>query len=37
MAKKYYDPKRQSIIVVGDGKAVAGQLEPYGTFESHDK
>jgi zinc protease len=37
MARKYYDPKQQSIIVVGDGKAIAEQLKPYGTFESRDK
>ncbi|MEP6634512.1 MAG: pitrilysin family protein [Luteimonas sp.] len=37
MAKKYYDPKQQSIVVVGDGKAVAGQLKPYGKFEKRDK
>ena len=32
MARKYYAPKDQSIIVVGDGKAIAGQLQSYGTF-----
>jgi zinc protease len=37
MAKKYYDPKDQSIVVVGDAKAVAGQLEPYGEFEVREK
>ena len=37
MARKYYDPKQQSIIVVGDGKAVAEQLKPYGKFEPRDK
>lgn len=37
MAKKYYAPKDQSIIVVGDGKAVAEQLKPYGEFERRGK
>lgn len=34
MAKKYYAPKDQSIIVVGDAKAVQEQLAPYGEFQS---
>lgn len=34
MARKYYDPKRQSIIVVGDGKAIAEQLTPWGEFQA---
>ncbi|HZX81870.1 MAG TPA: pitrilysin family protein [Lysobacter sp.] len=37
MARKYLDPKDQSIVVVGDAKAVAGQLEPYGTFDVRSK
>jgi zinc protease len=37
MAKKYYDPKDQSIVVVGDDKAVAEQLKPYGEFEVREK
>ena len=37
MASKYFAPKDQSIIVVGDGKAVADQLTPYGEFERRDK
>ena len=37
MARKYYDPEEQSIVVVGDRKAVADQLEPYGKFEVRDK
>lgn len=37
MAKKYYAPQDQSIIVVGDGKAIAEQLKPYGTFETRQK
>ena len=32
MARKYWVPAQQSIIVVGDGKAVAEQLAPYGPF-----
>jgi len=34
IARKYFDPKDQSIIVVGDGKAVAEQLRPYGEFKA---
>ena len=37
MASKYYAPKDQSIIVVGDGKAVADQLKAFGEFEHRDK
>ena len=37
MAKKYYAPRDQSIIVVGDGKAVAEQLKAYGEFERREK
>ncbi len=37
MAKKYYSPKDQSIVVVGDGKAIAEQLKAYGQFQSSDK
>ena len=33
MARRYYAPKDQSIVVVGDGGAIAEQLEAYGTFE----
>ena len=32
IARKYFDPKDQSIVVVGDGAAIAGQLEQYGEF-----
>jgi zinc protease len=32
MGRKYFDPAAQSIVVVGDGKAVAEQLKPYGDF-----
>lgn len=34
MGRRYYGPKDQSIVVVGDSAAVAGQLAPYGTFET---
>lgn len=34
MARKYYAPERQSIVVVGDGKAIAPQLEAFGTFSA---
>ena len=37
MAKKYYAPRDLSIIVVGDGKAVAEQLKAFGEFERRDK
>lgn len=37
MAKKYFDPATQSVIVVGDGNAVADQLAPFGEFERRDK
>lgn len=37
MGAKYFDPKRQSIVVVGDGKAIDEQLEPYGAFTARDK
>ncbi|GAB6196359.1 M16 family metallopeptidase [Lysobacter xanthus] len=37
MGRKYFDPKAQSIVVVGDPKAVAEQLAPYGTFDTPAK
>ncbi|GAB1596637.1 M16 family metallopeptidase [Lysobacter claricitrinus] len=37
MSRKYFDPKDQSIVVVGDPKAVAEQLKPYGNFEVRAK
>nr|WP_295380313.1 pitrilysin family protein [Pseudoxanthomonas sp.] len=37
VAKQYFDPKQQSIIVVGDGKAIAEQLKPYGAFQASQK
>lgn len=35
-ARKYFAPKEQSIVVVGD-EAVLGQLAPYGSFEKSSK
>lgn len=32
MGRKYFDPKTQSIVVVGDSKAVGEQLKAYGEF-----
>lgn len=32
MGRKYFDPKDQSIVIVGDPKAIDAQLKPYGTF-----
>lgn len=32
MGRKYFAPKDQSIVVVGDPKAIGAQLQPYGTF-----
>ncbi|WP_202842875.1 M16 family metallopeptidase [Luteimonas saliphila] len=34
IARKYFNPKDQSIVVVGDGPAIAEQLEPYGEFKA---
>lgn len=34
MARKYFDPTQQSIVVVGDGKAIDAQLKDYGTFQA---
>src|SRR3546814_4780941 len=34
MARKYYDPENQSIVVVGDAAAVAEQLKPNGDRKS---
>lgn len=34
MGRKYFDPARQSIVVVGDAKAVAEQLKAYGEFKA---
>ena len=33
MGRKYFAPKDQSIVVVGDPKAIDAQLKPFGTFE----
>lgn len=32
MGKKYFSPESQSIIVVGDQKAITEQLKQYGDF-----
>jgi len=32
MGRKYFDPKTQSIVVVGDKAAVAAQLKEFGEF-----
>ena len=37
VARQYFDPKQQSIVVVGDSKAIAEQLKPYGNFEVQAK
>lgn len=37
MGAKYFDPKQQSIVVVGDGPAVVEQLKAYGEFKRHDQ
>lgn len=34
MGAKYFAPERQSIVIVGDGAAVSGQLEPWGPFQA---
>jgi zinc protease len=34
MGRKYFDPKTQSIVVVGDKAAVSEQLKPYGAFKT---
>jgi predicted Zn-dependent peptidase len=34
MGRKYFDPKRQSIVVVGDPKAIDAQLKSHGAFET---
>ena len=36
MAAKYFAPERQTIVVVGDGEAVGGQLAEWGAFETVD-
>ena len=37
VAKKYFAPERQSIVVVGDPSKLDEQLKPYGTFTVTDK
>jgi predicted Zn-dependent peptidase len=34
MGRKYFSPKDQSIILVGDPKAIEAQLKPFGEFKS---
>lgn len=33
VAKRYWDPAQQSVVVVGDAAQVAEQLKPFGTFK----
>jgi zinc protease len=33
IGRKYFDPKDHSIVVVGDGAAIAEQLRAYGEFQ----
>ena len=37
MGRKYFDPKTQSIVVVGDKAAVSAQLQEYGEFSDAPK
>ncbi len=37
VSRKYFAPERQSIVVVGDAKAIGEQLKPYGQFTVKDK
>jgi predicted Zn-dependent peptidase len=37
VAKKYFAPENQSIVVVGDAKAVGEQLKSFGDFTVTDK
>lgn len=37
VSKKYFAPEKQSIVVVGDPKAVGEQLKAFGTFTVTDK
>jgi predicted Zn-dependent peptidase len=37
VAKKYFAPENQTIVVVGDPKAVGEQLKPFGEFTVTDK
>ena len=37
VAKKYFNPENQSIVVVGDPKAVGEQLKAFGEFTVTDK
>jgi predicted Zn-dependent peptidase len=37
VAKKYFSPERQTIVVVGDKASVSDQLKPFGEFAVSDK
>ncbi|MFD2366613.1 M16 family metallopeptidase [Pseudoduganella sp. GCM10020061] len=37
MGKKYFNPEAQSVVVVGDSKAIAEQLKAFGEFKVTDK
>jgi predicted Zn-dependent peptidase len=37
VSKKYFAPENQSIVVVGDSKAVGEQLKAFGDFTVTDK
>jgi len=37
VAKKYFAPERQSIVVVGDPSKLDEQLKPFGEFTVQDK
>jgi predicted Zn-dependent peptidase len=37
VSKKYFNPENQSIVVVGDSKAVGEQLKAFGDFTVTDK
>lgn len=37
VATKYFAPENQTIVVVGDPKAVSEQLKPFGEFTDTDK
>ena len=37
VAKKYFAPENQSLVVVGDSKSVAGQLKAFGEFTVSDQ
>jgi len=37
VAKRYFAPERQTIVVVGNAKAVGEQLKPFGEFTVTDR